>query len=91
LNSPILTADQAAKWFGCTAIHIRELAKEGVIPATKIGGRWIFHQHLLDDFVRQQTLDTNKKDKPKNKNGDAFLRDIMEANGMNEGKNPQKS
>jgi len=71
LNSPILTADQAAKWFGCTAIHIRELAKEGVI--------------------RQQTLDTNKKDKPKNKNGDAFLRDIMEANGMNEGKNPQKS
>ena len=91
MNSPILTADQAAKWFGCTAIHIRELAKEGVIPATKIGGRWIFHQHLLDDFVRQRTLETNNENKPKGREGAAFIRDIIEAKEVHEGKNSQKS
>lgn len=41
---------EAAKWCGMSERHLLEFAREGVIPARKIGGVWYFSPQRLSEF-----------------------------------------
>ena len=50
----ILTVEQVAKLLHLHAITIYRLAKEGRIPAFKVGGRWRFNRDDLEYWMRDQ-------------------------------------
>lgn len=43
----VLTAQQAAEILLLSPHHVRRLAKEGKLPATRIGGSWRFSRAAL--------------------------------------------
>ena len=52
-----LTAEEAAKKIGCTADHVRLLARNGELAAKRLAGRWIFAVDAVQAFAAkpQQT------------------------------------
>jgi excisionase family DNA binding protein len=40
----ILNAEQVAELLQTTVVTVRRLARDGELPARKIGGRWVFVQ-----------------------------------------------
>jgi excisionase family DNA binding protein len=48
-------------------IHVRtiyRLAKNGLIPASKVGGRWILKKATLDEWLLEDSVKRQKCDKP---------------------------
>lgn len=45
--TPIMTSDQVAAILGCKPGTIDEYARERKLPATKIGGSWVFTMNTL--------------------------------------------
>jgi len=50
----ILDVDKAADFLGVSTETIRILARNGKIPAAKIGRQWRFQQDDLINFLRSQ-------------------------------------
>lgn len=49
--SPMMSAQEAAKYLGVHAVTIYRLIKETDIPVLKLKGQWRFKKDLLDDWV----------------------------------------
>lgn len=49
-----LTLTEAAALAQCGSEHMRFLAKSRKVPATKIGRRWVFPRHLLEQWIEQR-------------------------------------
>ena len=49
-NSNILKVGEVAKMFDSNEFTIREWAREGKIPAKKIGQQWFFHLEVITKF-----------------------------------------
>jgi len=62
-----LTAEQAADLLQTDAGTLRRLAREGRVPATKIGRQWRFDGELLREWVREQSLNSLARSKPTGK------------------------
>ena len=45
--TPIMTSDQVAQILGCKPGTIDDYAREKKLPATKIGGSWVFTMNTL--------------------------------------------
>jgi len=56
--SRFLTAEQAADLLQTDTGTLRRLAREGRIPATKIGRQWRFDEGLLREWVRERSLNS---------------------------------
>ncbi len=54
MNEPILTVEQVAQMLRCTPATVRVLAKDGKIPAAKIGKAWLFVETDLVAHIRSQ-------------------------------------
>ncbi|KON81617.1 helix-turn-helix transcriptional regulator [Azoarcus sp. PA01] len=54
LESPCLTAKQAAAYLHLNEKKLYELANSREIPAARIGGKWLFPRQLLDDWLLEQ-------------------------------------
>lgn len=39
----------------CSVSHLRRLARQGAIPATKIGRRWVFIEQDVVEWLRKKT------------------------------------
>ncbi len=50
-----LTVREAAERLRLNEKKIYELIKEGVIPATKAAGKWLFPRHLVDEWMLEST------------------------------------
>jgi excisionase family DNA binding protein len=56
--------DQAAAIAHMHPETLRRMAKEGKVPATKIGRPWIFPKHLFDSWIENKCLSTDEKAQP---------------------------
>jgi len=56
MMSRFLTAEQTADLLQTDTGTLRRLAREGRIPATKIGRQWRFDEGLLREWVREASL-----------------------------------
>jgi excisionase family DNA binding protein len=54
-NCGTLDLIEAAQLCKCSAARLRRLASSGVIPATKIGRRWVFPARLLQEWIEQRS------------------------------------
>ena len=60
-SSEILTAKQVADYLHIHPLTVHRYAREGKIPAFKIGTDWRFHKKYIEKWIRQKT-DSNLKD-----------------------------
>ncbi len=52
--SDLITATEAAHYLRLTYLTICRLAREGKIPASKVGGGWRFRKEVLDELLPQK-------------------------------------
>lgn len=50
----MMSIHEAAAYLGISAFSLRKLAREGKVPAGRIGRQWRFHKEDLDEFLRSQ-------------------------------------
>lgn len=50
----IMNTREAARFLGLNEKRIYQLAKEGKIPATRIGGKWIFPRALINQWILER-------------------------------------
>jgi len=53
--SPIMTVEEAAEYLELDPLTVRRLAKEGAIPACKLGRQWRMKRDLLDRWFEEQS------------------------------------
>ena len=51
----LLTAEEAAKHLRVHVKSLYRLAKQGKIPARKVGGQWRFPREVLDEWLKLST------------------------------------
>jgi excisionase family DNA binding protein len=54
---PIMTIAEAAQYLGLHELTVRRLAREGAIPALKLGRQWRIKRDLLEKWIEQRSLD----------------------------------
>lgn len=57
-----LSAADAAKYLGISYWLITQLVKRGELPCAKVGGRLLFRQSSLDDFLTHKEKATLGRD-----------------------------
>lgn len=50
-NKPYLTIQEVAKRFGINTTTVYRLAKQGKLPAFKVGSQWRFSENRLEEWV----------------------------------------
>lgn len=58
----ILTAKEVADYLNIHPLTVHKFAREGKIPAFKIGTDWRFHKKYIEMWIREK-LDNNLRDK----------------------------
>jgi excisionase family DNA binding protein len=53
---PILTIAQVSRHTGMPEIDVRRLAREGLIPALKLGRQWRVKRDLLDKWMDERSI-----------------------------------
>ena len=53
-NGDVLTPNEAAAYLKLNRRTLYRLAREGKIPATRIGAKWRFNRAALEQYVRGQ-------------------------------------
>ena len=65
-NTDILTAKQVAEYLHIHPLTVQRYARDGKIPAFKIGTDWRFHKKYIEKWIRQK-LTGNMDNKTQNK------------------------
>jgi len=55
-RTPVLTAEEAARYLRLHVKSVHRLVKEGKIPGRKVGGRWRFHRDELEKWLTKGRL-----------------------------------
>lgn len=50
-----MTITQVAEYLNIRKLTIYKLAREGALPAFKVGGQWRFKKELLDKWIARET------------------------------------
>ena len=50
----ILEVDEACKYLKMSKVTLYRHARNGVIPAFKVGGSWKFNKNSLDEWIQQR-------------------------------------
>jgi excisionase family DNA binding protein len=53
VQTPWLTASEAADYLGCSLSRVRKLTMTRELPHEKDGSRVVYHQDALDGFIRR--------------------------------------
>ena len=59
-NKEIMTAKEIAEYLKIHQLTVHRYAREGKIPAFKIGTDWRFHRKHIERWIRQKLSGTNK-------------------------------
>jgi excisionase family DNA binding protein len=54
MTKEIMTAKDVAKYLHIHTLTVHKYAREGKIPAFKIGTDWRFHKKYIEDWIRQK-------------------------------------
>ncbi len=54
MSREIMNTKEVARYLGLNEKRIYQLAKQGEIPATRIGGKWIFPRALMDQWILER-------------------------------------
>ena len=52
---PIMTVEEIAEYLSLHPLTVRRLARDGEIPAFKVGRQWRVKRALLDKWIADQT------------------------------------
>ena len=65
-SSEILTAKQVADYLHIHPLTVHRYAREGKIPAFKIGTDWRFHKKYIERWIKQKTASNfeDRRQKP---------------------------
>lgn len=55
---PVMTIAQVAKHNGLPELTVRRLAREGIIPALKLGRQWRIKRDLLEEWMGKRSIDS---------------------------------
>ncbi len=53
---PIMTIAEVAQYLGLHELTVRRLAREGQIPALKLGRQWRVKRDLLEKWIEKRSL-----------------------------------
>jgi excisionase family DNA binding protein len=53
---PIMTIAEVAEYLGLHELTVRRLAREGAIPALKLGRQWRVKRDLLERWIEKRSL-----------------------------------
>ncbi len=56
ISPPVMTIDQVAEYLHLHPLTVRRLARDGDIPAIKIGRQWRVKRDLLDRWLAQEAM-----------------------------------
>lgn len=66
-NKEILTAKEVAEYLNIHPLTVHKYAREGKIPAFKIGTDWRFHRKYIERWIKEKSIyNLNGKDRRKN-------------------------
>ncbi len=54
---PIMTIAEVARYLGLHELTVRRLAREGAIPALKLGRQWRVKRDLLETWIETRSMD----------------------------------
>ena len=54
---PIMTIVEVAQYLGLHELTVRRLAREGAIPALKLGRQWRIKRDLLEAWIETRSMD----------------------------------
>lgn len=54
---PIMTIAEVAEYLGLHELTVRRLAREGAIPALKLGRQWRVKRDLLEQWIETRSMD----------------------------------
>jgi len=54
---PIMTIVEVAEYLGLHELTVRRLAREGAIPALKLGRQWRVKRDLLEAWIETRSMD----------------------------------
>lgn len=52
---PIMTVDEVAEYLNLHPLTVRRLARDGEIPAVKVGRQWRIKRELLDKWIADRS------------------------------------
>lgn len=52
VEKDVMNTEEAAAFLGINPYDLRRYARRGVIPARKLGKRWLFHKPHLVEWLR---------------------------------------
>ncbi|MBW1987820.1 MAG: helix-turn-helix domain-containing protein [Deltaproteobacteria bacterium] len=55
----VMNTVEAAAFLGISPHDLRRYARRGMIPARKLGKRWLFHKPHLVEWLRGETVKTD--------------------------------
>jgi excisionase family DNA binding protein len=53
---PIMTVDEVAEYLDLHPLTVRRLARDGEIPAFKVGRQWRVQRKLLDQWLAEESM-----------------------------------
>ncbi len=61
-NKEIMTAKEVAAYLNIHPLTVHRYAREGKIPAFKIGTDWRFHRKYLERWIKESTYNLQSKE-----------------------------
>ena len=55
-KTPIMTIEEVAEYLGLHPLTVRRLAREGEIPAFKVGRQWRVKRELFDRWMTDRSM-----------------------------------
>jgi len=59
IGSTLMTLEEVAEYLRFHPSTVYRLAREGKLPAVKVGSQWRFHRDALEDWLRANTTGGN--------------------------------
>lgn len=69
----LLTVPEAARHLRLNPRSVYLLAQRGAIPATRVTGKWLFPEHLLDEWLEASARRAGRAARPSTRDGDGTL------------------
>jgi excisionase family DNA binding protein len=59
MDNKLMDVDEASQYVGLSQFTVRRLARQGVLPAAKIGRAYRFKREDIDSYIRTQYKGAN--------------------------------
>ena len=57
----VLDSEQVAVMLGVERVTVQRLAKAGKLPAARVGKKWVFFRHVLEEWLEKRMRENVRK------------------------------